>query len=375
MTSVILGLYLAGIGLTRTQVGYVFASALAGGALLTIVLTSVADRWGRRRVVLLSAILMALSAAGFILIRQLPLLVVAAALGAVNPSSKDIGPFLSIEQAVLPQVSAANRRTATFATYNMVGSFSGAIGALLVGAPALLGLGTLAGYRAVLLTNVAVAAALTLLYTRLSPKVELEAPPAGHHAGLRESRGVVARLAGLFAVDAFAGAFVVQGIMAYWLTLRFGVSVGNLGAIFFGTNMASALSFLAAAPLARRIGLLNAMVFTHLPSNVLLLLVPLMPGLAPAVGVLLARNLLSQLDVPTRQSYVMAIVGPGERSAAAGVTAVARNAASAVAPAFTGATLAVPALGLPFLIAGTLKIGYDLTVLFTFRRLRPPEER
>ena len=310
MTSVILGLYLAAIGLDRTRVGWVFAAALAGGALLTIVLTSIADRWGRRHVVLLSASLMAGSSAGFVLTSQLPLLVVAAALGAVNPSSKDIGPFLSIEQAVLPQVSPSNRRTASFAAYNMVGSLSGAIGALLVGAPALLGLSAFAGYRAVLWTNVALACLLTVLYTRLSQKVELEAPSAGERLGLRESRGVVARLAGLFAVDAFAGAFVVQGIMAYWLTLRFGVSIQSLGAIFFGTNLASALSFLAAAPLAKRIGLLNAMVFTHLPSNVLLLLVPLMPALGLAVGVLLVRNLLSQLDVPTRQSYVMAIVQP-----------------------------------------------------------------
>jgi Major Facilitator Superfamily len=191
---------------------------------------------------------------------------------------------------------------------------------------------------------------------------------------LHRSRGVVAKLGALFALDSFAGGFVVQGLMALWFHLRFGVDVGALGAIFFGTNLLAALSFLAAAPLARRFGLLNTMVFTHLPSNVLLLLVPFMPTVELAVGLLLVRFLLSQLDVPTRQSYTMAIVDPPERAAAGGVLAVTRNTAAAIAPAFAGAALAQPMLGLPFLLAGGLKIVYDLAIFAVFRRVKPPEE-
>jgi len=191
---------------------------------------------------------------------------------------------------------------------------------------------------------------------------------------MQRSRGTVTKLAALFAFDAFAGGFVVQGLVAYWFHLRYGVETATLGAIFFGANLLSALSYLAAAPIAKRIGLLNTMVFTHLPSNVLLLLVPFMPSLTLAVTMLLARHLLSQLDLPTRQSYTMAVVDTDERSAAAGITAVARNTAAAVAPAFAGATLARPELGLPFLFAGALKIVYDVALLLVFRHLRPPEE-
>jgi hypothetical protein len=185
---------------------------------------------------------------------------------------------------------------------------------------------------------------------------------------------MVAKLAALFALDAFAGGFVVQGLIAYWFHVRYGLDPAALAALFFGTNLLNSLSYLAAAPLARRIGLLNTMVFTHLPSNVLLVLVPLMPSLPLAVGVLLVRNLLSQLDVPTRQSYTMAIIPPSQRAATAGVLSVARNAAAAAAPALAGVTLAVPALGLPFLLAGGLKIVYDLTIWSVFRHVRPPEE-
>ncbi len=211
------------------------------------------------------------------------------------------------------------------------------------------------------------------LFRSLSPRVEA-GPSQTRGVGLRRSRGVVARLAALFALDAFAGGFVLQGLMAYWFSLRYGVDTGTLGAIFFGTNVLAAVSFLAAAPLAKRIGLLNTMVFTHLPSNVLLILVPLMPTLPLAVAMLLARHLLSQLDVPTRQSYTMAVVDPGERAAAAGVMAVARNTAAALAPGIAGPMLAVPALGLPFLAAGGLKIVYDIVILVLFRGVRPPEE-
>jgi MFS family permease len=348
---------------------------------------------------------MALAGAVFAVTDQVVWMMAAAIVGPISPSGKEVGPFLSVEQAILPQTAANRHRTGVFAAYNLVGSLATAVGALAVALPSLLGLAPVDGYRLLLWGYVAAALGLGILFARLSPSAEatLAGPDAArpelvegrvlrqaHHErfspalqgggissrplGVYRSRAVVAKLAALFSLDAFAGGFIVQGLVAYWLNLRFGADSAALAAVFFGTNLLSAISFLAAAPLARRIGLLNTMVFTHLPSNVLLLAVPAMPTLELAVAVLLARSLLSQLDVPTRQSYTMAIIDPEDRAGAAGVMSVARNAAAAAAPAFAGAALATPALGLPFLLAGGLKIVYDLAVFAAFRHVRPPEE-
>jgi MFS family permease len=376
--SVVLGPYLAGLGFGPTAVGWIFTASLAGGALMTVGLTAVADRVGRRRVQVAGAVLMLLAALVFATTERLGLLVAAAILGAISPSGKDVGPFLALELAMLPETTAASHRTRVFSAYNLVGALAGALGSLAAGLPALLGLPALDGYRALLWGYAAAALVLLGLFRMLGPHVEAPVERAGPGAGwlgVPRSRGIVVRLAALFALDSFAGGFVVQGLVAYWFHLRYGVDTTALAGIFFGTNLLAAFSFLLAAPIARRIGLLNTMVFTHLPSNVLLLLVPVMPSLGLAVAVLLTRHLLSQLDVPTRQSYTMAVVDPGERAAAAGLTAVARNAAAAVAPAFTGLTLAAPALGVPFLVGGGLKIVYDLWILALFRHIRPPEER
>jgi MFS family permease len=320
---------------------------------------------------------MAAAGAAFALTAAPLLLIAAAIVGTISPSGKDIGPFLAIEQAILPETTPPERRTATFAAYNLVGTLASAFGALAVALPDLAGLPPLAGSRALLWGYVAGALVLLLLFLRLSPAVEAE-PLAGgarRRAGLERSRGVVARLAALFALDSFAGGFIVQSLIAYWLYLRYDADTAVLGAVFFGTNLLSALSFLAAAPLARRFGLLNTMVGAHLPSNVLLALVPLAPSFEWAVALLLLRWLPSQLDVPTRQSYTMAIVDPSERAAAAGTLAVARNAGAALGPLFATPLLAVPALGLPFVVSGTLKIVYDLAIWRVFRNVRPPEER
>ncbi len=376
--SVILGPYLAALGFAPATIGWIFTASLAGGAAMTVGLTAVADRVGRRRVQVAGALLMLLAALVFTATERLGLLVAAAILGAISPSGKDVGPFLALEQAMLPETTTASHRTRVFAAYNLVGALSGAVGSLAAGFPALLGLAPIAGHRALLWGYAGAAVVLLGLFQSLSSRVEAPVPRSTRPVrwpGVTRSRGIVARLAALFALDSFAGGFVVQGLMAYWFFLRYGLETTALAGIFFGTNLLAAFSFLLAAPIARRIGLLNTMVFTHLPSNVLLLLVPFMPGLGPAVAVLLARHLLSQLDVPTRQSYTMAVVVPEERAAAAGLLAVARNAAAAVAPAFAGATLAAPALGLPFLIGGGLKIVYDLWILALFRHVRPPEER
>lgn len=376
--SVILGLYLAAMGLDATTIGAVFTAALAGGAIMTIALTGIADRLGRRQVLMVGALLMALAGSVFALTSNPVLLGAAAIVGTISPSGKEVGPFLAIEQAVLPQTIDDRHRTGVFAAYNLVASLASAIGALAAGVPALLGIGELEGFKFQVWGYAAASLVLLLLFSRLSPAAEIQLDPAvgkKKPLGLHRSRGIVLKLASLFAVDAFAGGFVVQGLMAYWLYLRFGADTNQLAAIFFGANLLSALSFLAAPPIARRIGLLNTMVFTHLPSNILLVLVPLMPSLPLAVAVLLARFLLSQLDVPTRQSYTIALVDPDERSAAAGITSVVRNAAASISPTFSGATLSVPALGLPFLIGGGLKIIYDVAIFFVFRQVKPPEEK
>lgn len=375
--SVVLGVYLDAIGLSTTAIGWIFTAALAGGAVMTILITTVADRVGRRALLILGALLMASAGTVFALSDETGWLIAAAILGTISPSGKEVGPFLSIEQAILPQTTEDRQRTMVFSAYNLVGSLLGALGALAVGLPSLLSLPVLSGYRFLVWGYVLSAVLLAVLFASLSPGVEAQvnATSPMPKIGVQRSRAMVAKLAGLFALDAFAGGFVVQSIVAYWFYLHFKTDLGALGGIFFGTNLLAALSFLAAPALARRIGLLNTMVFTHLPSNVLLILVPLMPNFQLAVAMLLARYLLSQLDVPTRQSYTMAVVEPDERAASAGILSVARNAGAAIAPAFTGMLLAAPSVGWPFLLAGGLKVVYDFWIFVLFRKVRPPEEK
>jgi MFS family permease len=375
--SVVLGLYLDAIGLTTTAIGWIFTAALAGGAAMTIVITAVADRLGRKALLLLGAALMAIAGWVFAVSSDPIFLTVAAILGTISPSGKEVGPFLSIEQAILPQTTRHQYRTTAFSVYNLIGSFCGALGALAVALPSLLSLPQIAGYRFLVWGYAISAVVMMLLFGLLSPMIETKPKTDSRirMIGVQRSRSVVAKLAGLFALDAFAGGFIVQSIVAYWFYLRYHTDLNALGGIFFGTNLLAAISFLAAPAMARRFGLLNTMVFTHLPSNLLLILIPWMPSLELAVGLLLARNLLSQLDVPTRQSYTMAVVDPDERAAAAGILSVARNAGAAAAPLFTGAVLAVPSMGLPFLLAGALKIIYDLWIFAVFRKVKPPEEQ
>jgi MFS family permease len=375
--SVVLGLYLDAIGLTATAIGWIFTAALAGGAVMTITITAVADRLGRKALLLLGAVLMAIAGWVFAVSHNPIFLTVAAIFGTISPSGKEVGPFLSLEQAILPQTTRDQYRTTVFSAYNLIGSFCGALGALAVSLPSLLSLPQITGYRFLIWGYVICAVLVMVLFGLLSPTIEVKATTDSQirMIGVQRSRSIVAKLAGLFALDAFAGGFIVQSIVAYWFYLRYEVDLNILGGIFFGTNLLAACSFIAAPAIARRFGLLNTMVFTHLPSNFLLILVPLMPDLELAVVVLLVRNLLSQLDVPTRQSYTMAVVNPDERAASAGILSVARNAGAALAPLFTGAVLARPYLGLPFLLAGGLKIIYDLWIYSVFRHVRPPEEK
>ncbi len=374
--SVILGLHLDAAGVSQTAIGWIFTAALAGGAVMTIIITSIADSFGRKTLLIIGALLMALAGCVFAVSNNPLWLSIAAIFGTISPSGKEVGPFLALEQAVLPQTAEDRHRTAVFSAYNLVGSLAGAIGALAVGLPGLFSVAAISGYRFLLWGYAAFAILLVGLFALLSPDVEAakKSVSRDRKLGLQKSRGMVAKLAGLFALDAFAGGFIVQSIVAYWFYLRYRLDLNSLGGIFFGTNLLAALSFLAAPAIARRFGLLNTMVFTHLPSNCLLLLVPLMPNLELAIIVLLTRHLLSQMDVPTRQSYTMAVVDPDERAAAAGALSVARNAGAAVAPLFTGAILAAPMLGLPFLLAGGMKIIYDVWIYRVFRNVKPSEE-
>ena len=376
--SVVLGLYLSALGLPPWAVGLVFTAALAGGGVMTGLVTLVADRVGRRRVLMASAALLALAGAVFAVTDSLVLLMAAAALGTISPSGTEVGPFLSIEQAMLPQTTSQEQRTATFADYNVVGSAVGALGSLSAGLPAFLGMEALAGYRALMWAYAAVGLLLLLLFSRLSPRVEAPSTRATRRergVGVRTSRGAVARLAGLFALDSLGSGFVVQGLVSYWFNLRYGIDLKGLGAIAFGTDALAAVSFVAAPWVAQRVGLLKAAILPHLLANVLVMLVPMMPTLELSVGTWLARYLFAQMERPARQSYAMAIIDADERAAASGILSVARNTASAVAPSIAWATLSMPALGLPFLAAGGLKLVYDGLFFVLFRHVRPPEER
>ena len=295
-----------------------------------------------------------------------------------------MGPFLSIEQAALSQVIPTRERTAVFAWYTLVGALATAAGSLFAGLLTQTlrnaGVTPIASDRAIIFVYAAVGLLITVVFTRLSSAAEAhqDAGPsiaAKNFFGIGASRAVVLRLSGLFALDAFGGGFVVQSFAAYWFYLRFGVNPATLGGIFFGANIFGGISALAASRLASRFGLVKTMVFTHLPSNILLILVPLMPNLTLAILVLLLRFSISQMDVPTRQSYTMAIVRPEERSSAAGITGVARTTGAAIAPVLAGLLFARPSLiNLPFFIAGALKMTYDILLYKAFVRLPPPEE-
>jgi len=317
------------------------------------------------------AILMSAAGVAFAVTRNFLLLAIAGTIGVISPSGNEVGPFLPIEQAALSQVVPAARRTSVFAWYTLAGSFATALGTLGGGFLS----HELRSYRVVIFGYAALGLVLAGVFGRLSSVVEVPATAQGPAtAGLGRSRGIVFKLSALFGLDAFAGGFVVQGFAAYWFYLRFGVNPATLGAIFFGANVFAGISALLASRLAARFGLVRTMVFTHLPSNILLMLVPLMPTLPLAVLVLLLRFSISQMDVPTRQSYVMAVVGPDERSAAAGITGVARTTGAALAPVFAGWMLARGAwMDAPFFIAGALKILYDVLLYRDFIAVRPTE--
>jgi MFS family permease len=385
--SVVLMIYLSGLGLSEARIGLLFTFTLIGDTLISLWITTTADRLGRRRMLVAGSLLMLLAGVLFAVTDNFLLLLAAATIGVISPSGYEVGPFLSIEQSALSQIVPDRRRTHVFAWYNLIGSFATALGALFGGGLTQFliwtGMTPLGSERILVGAYSAAGLALGFLFSRLSRGIEVTGGagiPQGPSEvkrllGLHRSRGVVFRLSALFSLDAFAGGFVLQSIVAYWFYVRFHVQPGLLGGIFFGANVLAGISALTAARVAARIGLVKTMVYTHIPSNVLLMLVPLMPNLPLAVTMLMLRFSISQMDVPTRQSYTMAVVSPDERSAAAGITGVARTTGSSLSPVFAGPLLAqAPLLNLPFFLAGGLKIVYDLLLYRSFRRIRPPEE-
>ncbi|HTU00667.1 MAG TPA: MFS transporter [Candidatus Sulfotelmatobacter sp.] len=385
LLSVILVLYLAQLGFGEGRIGLLLSLSLAGDVAVSLSIAVWADRLGRRKMLLLGAVLMILTGAAFVLTQNYLLLAVVATVGVVSPSGNEIGPFLSIEQAGLTELLPDQRRTGVFAWYNLVGSFATALGALAGGWLAQIlqwsGRPPLTAYRVVLLAYTTLGVLLAVVFLVLSPAVEArpaEAPRPGSRSllGLHRSQGIVLKLSALFSLDAFAGGFVVQSLIAYWFHLRFGLDTALLGSIFFAANVLAGISALLAARIAARIGLIRTMVFTHIPSNLLLCLVPLMPTVGLAVAVLLLRFSISQMDVPTRQSYTMAVVAPDERSAASGVTTVARSVGASASPVLAGLLLASPVLlSAPFFLSGGLKILYDFLLYRSFRSVAPPEEK
>jgi predicted MFS family arabinose efflux permease len=372
--SVLIGVALAKGGLTDAQVGIVFTAILIGMALGSLVVGTIGERVGRRRAYVALLLLVGIAGTVFALTLSLPALVVASLTGALSTDPNESGPITSLEQAMIGE-APPDTRLRVFGRYNAIAFVAGAVGALAASLPGLLDLSE----QRFLLTYPVLATVAAALAARMSPAVEARrgsdaadpAPPARSTAPLVRSRGIVLRLASLFALDSFAGGFVVQSFVVYWFGRAFGASTQVMGVVFFLSGLLQAASSVAASRIAARLGLLNTMVFTHLPSNVLLMTVPLAPTLGLAVALWLARVSISQMDVPARQAYVVALVDPDERVAASAYTNTARYVSRPVGPAIAG-SLMQAATAAPFFIAGGLKIVYDLLIFATFRRVRLP---
>jgi len=374
--ALLLPIYLIELGFSALAVGAIVTSTLIGTALLTLWVGWIANRHSRRLLLLAAAMLMAATGAGFAVATNFWPLLVIAFVGTMNPTSGDASIFAPLEQTVLSQTIEPHHRTALFARYSVIGSGGAALGILAAALPDVVS--PLTGWpRPVAMQFMfglyAVLGLLSfLLYRPLSPAVEIaEQTPK---APLQQSKLLVYGMAALFAMDSFGTGFLVQSLLALWLYQAFQISVTTAAAILFWSSLCSAISYLVAVPIAARIGLINTMVFTHLPSNILLVLVPFAPDLATAIGLLLVRSALSQVDVPTRTSYVMAVVTPAERPAAASITAVPKTFAWAAGSLISGSLLTLSSFGWPLVIAGLIKGVYDILLLLKFQKIRPPEE-
>ena len=372
--AVLLPAYLIALGFGQFEVGFLSTATLAGSAVATLAVGAIGHRWAPRRLLLGAALLMAATGVGFVSLSSFWPLLVVAFVGTLNPSSGDVSIFLPLEHARLANAASGDARTVLFARYSLTGALSAAVGALAAAVPAWLTarsvLSQLDGMRAMFGLYALIGALVWWLYRRLpTDDSQMAAPPVP----LGPSRGIVVRLAALFSVDAFAGGLVVNSLLTLWLFERFGFTLAQAGVFFFWTGLLAAGSQLAAPVVARKVGLLNTMVFTHIPANVCLILAALVPDLRLALALLFVRSALSQMDVPTRTAFVMAVVTPAERAAAASFTAVPRSLASAASPTLAGALMAAGLLSAPLVACGALKIAYDLALLVSFRRQQQPD--
>ncbi|MFL6798498.1 MAG: MFS transporter [Xanthobacteraceae bacterium] len=373
--AILLPAYLIEIGLTPFQIGLIATAALLGSALLTLTMGTVARRLNFRTLLLGCALLMMMTGLAVPNVQNVGLIALVAFIGTINPTTGEIGIHVPLEQAALAERAAAANRTRVFAGYSLTGALSTAAGALSAALPDLLasgGMSRLAALQLMFYGYAGLGLLAACFYARLAPdSVQHEATP---RTALGPSRGKVYKLAALFSLDSFAGGLTAQSLMALWLFERFDLSLTAASAFFFWSNVLAALSYPAAARLGQRFGLINTMVFTHIPASICLIAAALSPQLSTALTLLLVRSALSQMDVPTRTSYVMAVVTPGERAAAASVTAVPRSLASALSPTLSGALISAASLASPLIICGVLKIAYDVALLFSFRHIKPPEE-
>jgi MFS family permease len=376
--SVLLPLHLIELGFSSVQIGVIATATMLGSAALTLLVGLLAYRLNQRELLIRCAVLTVLTGLAFTFVHDFWPLLLVAFVGTLNPSSGDVSVFLPTEQSLLPRTVSDRERTDLFARYSLIGSLIAAIGALASGLPEWIDqhyarIDFEQAVDVMFLLYAAFGVGAFFLYRRLSPELEPKGP--AEKAPLKESKGIVYRLAALFSLDSFASGFAVQSMIALWLFEKFDLSAGTTGTIFFCANLLTAVSFLASARLAKRIGLVRTMVFTHLPANGFLLLAPFMPTVELAVACLLIRSLLSNMDVPARTSYVMAVVTPAERPAAASVTNVPRSLAAAIGPTFSGYLLNISTFGWPLVVAGSLKVVYDLTLLKMFQNVKPPEEQ
>ena len=380
--SIILAIYLKLNGFNEVLIGIVLTATLVNSVIFNLISSAYADKIGRKKILTIYATLMVLSAVIFFLTNNYVALIIAAIIGTINVTGSEVGAFLSLEQAILPQtVKDIKKRNSIFAIYNMVGTFAMAGGVLVSGLPNFLvqhyGLAQINAVKILFIFYAVLALVVTGIYLGLSKEIEIQVQDeqgVPQKSISPKTRGIITKMSSLFAVDSFAGGFVIQSIVAFWFYSKFGADLSVLSYIFSVAGVLTAISFLVATKIASKIGLINTMVFTHIPSNILLILLAFAPNFSVAILLYLARMGLSQMDVPTRQSYIVSIVNENERVAAASITNTSRNVAQAVSPSLAGAVIQVLSLSAPFVIGGILKIVYDIGMFANFRKIKPPEE-
>jgi MFS family permease len=382
--SVILAIYLKLIGFDDVLIGLVLTVTLVNSVIFTLIASFYADRIGRRRILVIYAALMSISGAIFVTTENHVMLIIAAFIGTINVTGSETGAFLTIEQSILPQtVKNIKKRNIIFAIYNMVGTFAMSAGVLLSGLPTIIQqqfggetLNQIDSIRPLFILYSLLGIVVIGIYLLLSNRIEVQGKIARPLTQTLSpmSKNIVGKLSGLFAIDSFAGGFVIQSIVSFWFFTKFGADLTTLSYIFSVAGILTAFSFIVSAKIADKVGLINTMVFTHIPSNILIILVAFAPSLSVAIAFYLIRMALSQMDVPTRQSYIVAVVNEEERTAAAGITNISRNISQAISPSLTGIIINTFTLSTPFIIGGLLKIAYDIALYANFRKIKPPEE-